>query len=102
VPLWSEGGARYPLSCSADPLALFAAHGVARRGRPFRATIRRFPFRGRRNRLPWSIYNVFMNKGAATDRKDAVAEPTAVPGSPRGVRRTQPRAREAMSSIASG
>ena len=33
----------------------------------------------RRKRLQWSIYNLFMKKGAATDRKDAVAEPTPVP-----------------------
>jgi hypothetical protein len=41
--------------------------------------VRRFPFRGRRNRLQWAIYNLFMKKGAATDRKDAVAEPTEAP-----------------------
>jgi radical SAM superfamily enzyme YgiQ (UPF0313 family) len=40
---------------------------------------RRFPIRGGRRRLQWSIYNLFMKKGAATDRKDAVAEPTAAP-----------------------
>jgi hypothetical protein len=40
---------------------------------------RRFPLRGARNRLQWSIYNLFMKKGAATDRKEAIAEPTAVP-----------------------
>ena len=34
---------------------------------------RRFPLRGKRSRLQWSIYNLFMKKGAATDRKDAVA-----------------------------
>jgi hypothetical protein len=40
---------------------------------------RRFPLRGPRNRLQWSIYNLFMKKGAATDRKDRVAEPTEAP-----------------------
>jgi radical SAM superfamily enzyme YgiQ (UPF0313 family) len=40
---------------------------------------RRFPLRGRRHRLEWTIYNLFMKKGAATDRKDAVAEPTPPP-----------------------
>jgi radical SAM superfamily enzyme YgiQ (UPF0313 family) len=40
---------------------------------------RRFPLRGGRNRLQWSIYNLFMKKGAATDRKDAIAEPTEAP-----------------------
>jgi hypothetical protein len=40
---------------------------------------RRFPVRGSRKRMQWAIYNLFMKKGAATDRKDAVAEPTPVP-----------------------
>jgi hypothetical protein len=40
---------------------------------------RRFPLRGKRSRLQWSIYNLFMKKGAATDRKDAVALPTEAP-----------------------
>ena len=40
---------------------------------------RRFPFLGRRNRLQWSIYNLFMKRGAATDRKHAIAEPTDAP-----------------------
>jgi len=41
--------------------------------------LRRFPLRGGRNRLQWSIYNLFMKKGAATDRKEAIAEPTVAP-----------------------
>jgi radical SAM superfamily enzyme YgiQ (UPF0313 family) len=40
---------------------------------------RRFPLRGSRSRLQWSMYNLFMKKGAATDRKDAVAVPTEAP-----------------------
>jgi radical SAM superfamily enzyme YgiQ (UPF0313 family) len=40
---------------------------------------RRFPIRGKRSRLQWAIYNLFMKKGSATDRKEAIAEPTAVP-----------------------
>ena len=40
---------------------------------------RRFPLRGGRSRLQWSVYNLFMKKGAATDRKDAVAAPTEAP-----------------------
>ncbi len=40
---------------------------------------RRFPYWGKRSRLQWSIYNYFMKKGAATDRKDAVATATAAP-----------------------
>lgn len=40
---------------------------------------KRFPVRGRRKRTQWTIYNLFMKKGAATDVKDAVAEPTREP-----------------------
>src|SRR5512143_2865012 len=41
--------------------------------------IRRFPLCGPRNRVQWSIYNLFMKKGAATDRKDTVPAPTEAP-----------------------
>jgi radical SAM superfamily enzyme YgiQ (UPF0313 family) len=41
--------------------------------------LRRFPVRGGRKRLQWSIYNLFMKRGSATDRKDAIAEPTPMP-----------------------
>ena len=34
---------------------------------------RRFPLRGKRSRRQWSIYNLFMKKGAAADRNGAVA-----------------------------
>ncbi|HZE35599.1 MAG TPA: radical SAM protein, partial [Candidatus Eisenbacteria bacterium] len=41
--------------------------------------MKRFPIRGSRRRIQWAIYNLFMKKGAATDRKDAVAAPTPAP-----------------------
>ena len=40
---------------------------------------RRFPFIGSRKRFQWTIYNLFMKKGAATDRKDTIAVPTPAP-----------------------
>ena len=40
---------------------------------------RRFPLRGRRSRTQWMIYNLFMKKGSATDRKDSVPEATPMP-----------------------
>jgi radical SAM superfamily enzyme YgiQ (UPF0313 family) len=40
---------------------------------------RRFPLFGRRSRFQWTIYNLFMKKGSATDRKDAIAPATAAP-----------------------
>ncbi|HKG75725.1 MAG TPA: radical SAM protein [Aestuariivirgaceae bacterium] len=40
---------------------------------------RRFPLFGKRSRFQWTIYNLFMKKGSATDRKDAIASPTAAP-----------------------
>ncbi len=39
----------------------------------------RFPWRGRRQRAQWLIYNLFMRKGAQTEQIDAVPEPTPVP-----------------------
>jgi hypothetical protein len=41
--------------------------------------VRRFPVRGKRSRLQWAIYNLFMKKGSATDRKEGVAAPTEAP-----------------------
>jgi len=41
--------------------------------------LRRFPLRGGRSRLQWSIYNLFMKRGAATDRKYVLPEPTPAP-----------------------
>ena len=40
---------------------------------------RRFPWTGGRNIVEWSIYNLFMKKGSATDRKDRIAEATPEP-----------------------
>lgn len=40
---------------------------------------RRFPLLQSRNRAQWLIYNLFMKRGAATDRRDAVALATAEP-----------------------
>ena len=40
---------------------------------------KRFPWKGKRNIIEWSIYNMFMKKGSATDRKEKIAEATAEP-----------------------
>jgi radical SAM superfamily enzyme YgiQ (UPF0313 family) len=40
---------------------------------------RRFPLTGSRNRLQWTIYNLFMKRGAATDRQPSIAPPTEPP-----------------------
>ena len=40
---------------------------------------RRFPWKGGRNVVEWSIYNMFMKKGSATDRKDKIADATPEP-----------------------
>ena len=39
----------------------------------------RFPFRGKRHRAQWLIYNLFMRKAAQTEKIDAIALPTAEP-----------------------
>jgi radical SAM superfamily enzyme YgiQ (UPF0313 family) len=43
--------------------------------------LRRFPWTSSRNRLQWSIYNLFFRKGEVTGRtlEDAIAAPTAPP-----------------------
>jgi len=40
---------------------------------------RRFPYRGGRNVLEWSVYNLFMRKGSPIDCKLSVAPPTPEP-----------------------
>jgi radical SAM superfamily enzyme YgiQ (UPF0313 family) len=40
---------------------------------------RRFPLVGGRHRTQWTIYNLFMRRGAQTEKIDAIAEPTAEP-----------------------
>jgi hypothetical protein len=40
---------------------------------------RRFPWKGKRNVVEWTVYNMFMKKGSATDRKMAIADPTPEP-----------------------
>jgi radical SAM superfamily enzyme YgiQ (UPF0313 family) len=40
---------------------------------------RRFPYRGGRNVLEWTIYNMFMRKGSTFDRKHLVPPPTPEP-----------------------
>src|SRR4026208_546698 len=35
---------------------------------------RRFPWKGGRNVIEWSVYNLFMKKGSATDRKAKIAD----------------------------
>jgi hypothetical protein len=39
----------------------------------------RFPVLGSRNRAQWAIYNMFMRRGAHTEKIDSIAEPTAEP-----------------------
>ncbi|HEY7164860.1 MAG TPA: radical SAM protein [Candidatus Binatia bacterium] len=41
--------------------------------------VRRFPIGGGRNRLQWSVYNLFMKKGSETDRRRSIPEPTEAP-----------------------
>jgi radical SAM superfamily enzyme YgiQ (UPF0313 family) len=39
----------------------------------------RFPFRGKRDRAQWMIYNLFMRRASRTENIDSVAAPTAEP-----------------------
>jgi radical SAM superfamily enzyme YgiQ (UPF0313 family) len=67
-----------PAQMSGDELRLGQASAYETFYAPS-SLLRRFPLRGGRNRLQWAIYNLFMKKGAATDRKEAIAEPTEAP-----------------------
>jgi radical SAM superfamily enzyme YgiQ (UPF0313 family) len=41
--------------------------------------VSRFPLRSRRHRAQWLIYNLFMRRGAQTEKIDSIAAPTAEP-----------------------
>ena len=76
---YDQGNVVYrPAGMSGDELRLGQTSAYETFYRPS-SIVRRFPVRGRRNRLQWSIYNLFMKKGSATDRKTAIAEPTEAP-----------------------
>ena len=73
------------------PRGLSAGADVGRRiasraGRGLRANFysmgsiaSRFPLLDSRNRAQWAIYNIFMRRGAQTEKIDAIAAPTAEP-----------------------
>jgi len=67
-----------PAQMSGDELRLGHAAAYATFYAPS-ALARRFPFFGKRSRLQWSVYNLFMKKGAATDRRATVATATEPP-----------------------
>ena len=76
---YDQGNVVYrPAQMSGDELRLGQAAAYETFYAPA-SLARRFPLWGKRNRLQWSIYNLFMKKGAATDRKAAVAAATDVP-----------------------
>ena len=60
-----------PAGCPADELRLGQIAAYETFYAPS-SLVRRFPLYGSRKRLQWSIYNLFMKKGAVTDRKDTV------------------------------
>ena len=39
----------------------------------------RFPWRGKRRRAQWTVYNLFMRRGSQTEHIDSIAAPTAEP-----------------------
>jgi radical SAM superfamily enzyme YgiQ (UPF0313 family) len=45
----------------------------------FPSMAKRFPLTGGRQKLQWAVYNMFMKKGSATYRPQAIAAPTALP-----------------------
>ncbi|MGN6719586.1 MAG: B12-binding domain-containing radical SAM protein [Candidatus Binatia bacterium] len=76
---YDQGNVVYrPAGMSSDELRLGQISAYETFYKPA-SIARRFPLCGGRNRLQWSIYNLFMKKGSATDRKATIAEPTEAP-----------------------
>jgi radical SAM superfamily enzyme YgiQ (UPF0313 family) len=76
---YDQGNVVYrPAGMSSDDLRLGQIFAYETFYRPS-SIMRRFPVRGGRNRLQWSIYNFFMKKGSATERKATIPEPTEAP-----------------------
>ena len=76
---YDQGNVVYrPAGMSSDELRLGQIFAYETFYRPS-SIMRRFPVRGGRNRLQWSIYNFFMKKGSATERKTTIPEPTEAP-----------------------
>ena len=76
---YDQGNVVYrPAGMSGDELRLGQIYAYETFYTPS-SIVRRFPVRGGRNRLQWSIYNLFMKKGSATERKATIAEPTEAP-----------------------
>src|SRR6516225_4151649 len=77
--IYDQGHVVYrPAGMTADQLRLGQISAYQTFYRPS-SIARRFPLRGGRHRLQWSVYNLFMRKGSATDRIDSVAAPTPAP-----------------------
>ena len=76
---YDQGNVVYrPAGMSADELRLGQIYAYETFYTPS-SMVRRFPIRGGRNRLQWAIYNLFMKKGSATERRETIAEPTKAP-----------------------
>jgi hypothetical protein len=76
---YDQGNVVYrPAGMSSDELRLGQISAYETFYKPS-SIARRFPLRAGRNRLQWSIYNLFMKKGSATERKATIAEPTEAP-----------------------
>ena len=76
IALFLQGGGRDILS--ADELRI--GQGSAYEGFYSKSSIAgRFPLRGKRHRMQWLIYNLFMRKASQTDNIHSIAPPTAEP-----------------------
>ena len=77
--MYDQGHVVYrPAQMSGDELRLGQAAAYAN-FYSMASIARRFPLLDSRNRAQWAIYNIFMRRGAQTDRIEAIAEPTAEP-----------------------
>jgi radical SAM superfamily enzyme YgiQ (UPF0313 family) len=77
--MYDQGHVVYrPAQMSGDELRL-GQHGAYENFYTAASIASRFPFNGRRHRAQWLIYNLFMRKGAQTEKIESVAAPTAEP-----------------------
>ena len=77
--MYDQGHVVYrPAQMSADELRL-GQRGAYRNFYSTSSIASRFPLRGKRHRVQWLIYNLFMRKASPDENIDSIAAPTAEP-----------------------
>src|SRR5262249_37292350 len=80
--MYDQGHVVYrPAGMSADELRV-GQDGAYRGFYSTSSIANRFPFRGKRHRAQWMIYNLFMRKASRTENIDSIAAPPPQPSLP--------------------